>query len=164
MPFIAYLSQTLNKNNKHNNITLSSLSCATKTNTHQHSLTKGFHQRLTSAYKVCAFLLNKMLASTIQLSTSNALPGRTQQRRPARTTPSSAHTERLQAKGARDNHVCDSSGPNSVSRPDQLQETSGSTPTSEEESSTEKHTRQPAGVSSTIPLASSTITTQPNAV
>jgi len=44
---------------------------------------------------VCAFLLNKMLASTIQLSTPTLT-----QRRPARTTPSGAHTELLQAKGA----------------------------------------------------------------
>ena len=72
--------------------------CATKTNTHQHPI------KDQSAYQVCAFLLNKMLASTIQLSTSNAPPGRTQQRRPARTTPSSTHTRHLQTKGARDNH------------------------------------------------------------
>ena len=60
--------------------------------------------------------------------------------------------------------LCDSSGPNSVSGPDQIQEASGSTPIPERMDSTEKHTRRPAGCSSTIPLASSTITTQPNAV
>jgi len=112
---------------------------------------------------VCAFLLNKMLASTIQLSTPTLT-----QRRPARTTPSGAHTELLQAKGAERQPLnfmlCDSSGPNSVSGPDQVQEASGSTPLPEGRNSTEKHTRRPAGCSSTIPLASSTITTQPNVV
>lgn len=59
------------------------LVCATKTNTHQHP-TQGRNPR-QSAYKVCAFLLNKMLASTIQLSTSNqvTLAGQPAQPHPA---------------------------------------------------------------------------------
>ena len=75
MPFIAYLSQTLNKNNKpttthmhHTHMQSSSLSALRRPRTHQHP-DQQVNPYGQSAYKVCAFLLNKMLASTIQLST-----------------------------------------------------------------------------------------------
>jgi hypothetical protein len=80
VPFIAYLSQTLNKNNKqqqHTSLRLPRLSALRRPRTHQHPELnpnhqpnpRPTHQEAQSAYKVCAFLLNKMLASTIQLST-----------------------------------------------------------------------------------------------
>lgn len=99
------------------------LVCATKTNTHQHPnpRSKPQAERLQG---VCILIKQD---ARVHYPTINIQPGHPG--RPARTTPSSTHTERLQAKGARESHVCDSSGPNSVSRPDRVQETSGSTPT-----------------------------------
>ena len=169
MPFIAYLSQTLNKNNKpttthmhHTHMRSSSLSALRRPRTHQHP-NQQVNPYGQSAYKVCAFLLNKMLASTIQLSTPTHLSAPASPHNPIRCSyraPSGEGGTETTTQLV----LCDSSGPNSVSGPDQVQEASGSTPTPEGTNSTEKHTRRPAGCSSTIPLASSTITTQPNVV
>lgn len=114
MPFIAYLSQTLNKNNK------PTTTHASHTHDHRACLRYEDHAHTNtqitdpSAYKVCAFLLNKMLASTIQLSTPTPLGAG----QPAQPHP---HQQVLQAKGAQRQPLnfmlCDSSGPNSVSRP-----------------------------------------------
>lgn len=94
----------------------SSLSALRRPRTHQHP-NRQVNPYGQSAYKVCAFLLNKMLASTIQLSTPTLT-----QRRPAHTTPSSAHTEQPSSEGGTETTtqhrmLCDPSGPNSVSRP-----------------------------------------------
>ena len=104
MPFIAYLSQTLNKNNKpttthtHHACLQSSSLSALRRPTHTNTRTQGRNPR-QSAYKVCAFLLNKMLASTIQLSTPAHLSAPASPHNPIQRS-----TELLQAKGARDNH------------------------------------------------------------
>lgn len=165
MPFIAYLSQTLNKNNKpttthtHHACLQSSSLSALRRPTHTNTRTQGRNPR-QSAYKVCAFLLNKMLASTIQLSTSNqvTLAGQPAQPHPA-LIPSTFRRrgrEKVTCVIPQGPTVCqDQTGSRRLQVP---------RPHPEGMDSTEKHTRQPAGVSSTIPLASSTITTQPNAV
>ena len=69
------------------------LVCATKTTHTPTPQPTGLNPYGRSAYKVCAFLLNKMLASTIQLSTPTPLGAG----QPAQPHP---HQLVLQAKGA----------------------------------------------------------------
>ena len=166
MPFIAYLSQTLNKNNKQRQLTSPSLSALRRPNTHQHP-----DQRSKRLQGVCILIKQDARvhyptinsnASTRTNPAASASP-----HNPIRCSyraPSGEGGKRQPLNICVQADPCDSSGPNSVSRPDQVQEASGSTPHPEGRDSTEKHTRRPAGCSSTIPLASSTITTQPNAV
>ena len=157
MPFIAYLSQTLNKNNKH---TISRPhACLRYEDQHTPTLRT---KALKCLQGVCILIKQDARVHYPTINIQRLLSaGQPAQPHPVPYRAPSGEGGKRQPLSSCISRVCDSSGPNSVSRPDQHQETSGSTPTSEEESSTEKHTRQPAGVSSTIPLASSTITTQP---
>lgn len=120
MPFIAYLSQTLNKNNKqqqHTSLRLPRLSALRRPRTHQHP-----SQRPRRLQGVCILIKQD---ARVHYPTINS------NQHPKVTWPASPHNPIQRSYRAafkrrehRDNHSnsvstepCDSSGPNSVSRP-----------------------------------------------